>query len=183
MHYSSAADADEPAPESVGEGGGQESYLSTSMGLMARDLHRAMNKAIDERVRRYGLASHNCRYLAILKDREGATPSELSRYLAVRSPTTLSALRTLEEKRLVRRYPDKDDGRKSRYKLTPRGAEVEALVRASALEVERAAISGLTDEQIVLFRDMVQIIRGSLEETLGDPDLSLTANSLAEDSQ
>ncbi|WP_324698851.1 MarR family winged helix-turn-helix transcriptional regulator [Novosphingobium sp. RL4] len=150
----------------------EEDYLSTSMGLMARDLYRAINRAIDERVARFGLAAHTCRYLAIMHDRDGVTPKELSDYLSVRSPTTLAALRTLEEKRLVKRSRDADDGRKSVYRLTARGKEVEALVRESALEVERAAVSSLTPDQIAAFRDTVRLIRKALDFSLGDPGQS-----------
>lgn len=86
----------------------------------------------------------------------------------MRSPTTLSALRTLETKRLVRRTRDAADGRKTLYCLTARGAEVEALVRKSALEVERMAITDLTPEQVDRFREMICVIRKSLDASLGE---------------
>lgn len=146
----------------------QESYVPESLGLMARDLYRAMTQAIDARVARYGLAAHTCRYLALLHDFDGMTPKDLSAYLGVRSPTTLSALRTLEDKRLITRTRDADDGRKSRYKLTARGAEVEALVRNCAIEVEMIAIQQLSTAQLHQFRTVIALIRESLGDFSGD---------------
>lgn len=154
---------DEAGGESIEVG-----YLSTSMGLLARDLYRAINRAIDERVALFGLAAHTCRYLAIMRDQDGVTPSYLSDYLSVRSPTTLAALRTLEEKGLVRRARDSQDGRKSLYRLTARGEQVESLVRKSAIEVERLAVSALSPLQVVQFREAVGLIRGALDANLGE---------------
>lgn len=139
------------------------SSLSAGIWLMSRDLYQAMNRAIDARVARFGLASHACRYLAIIRDRDGATPKELSALLGVRSPTTLAALRTLEEKRLIKKTRDEDDGRKSLYRLTREGAKIEALVRESAMEVERLATESLTPGQIESLGAMVDGIRRSLK--------------------
>lgn len=144
-------------------GPGEDRYLSASIWLISRDLYQAMKRAIDSRVARFGLASHACRYLALIKDWDGATPKDLSNYLGVRSPTTLAALRTLEAKRLIKRTADKDDGRKSRYRLTARGAEVEALVRQSAMEVESLALSELTPEQSKQLSELIAVVRRSLE--------------------
>lgn len=157
---------DRPAGD-IGHDQSEVTYLSTSLGLMARDLTRAINRALDERVGRFGLAAHTCRYLALMHDRDGITPKELSDFLNVRSPTTLSALRSLEEKRLIKRTRDISDGRKSIYRLTARGREVEALVRKSALEVEKVAIRKLSSEQVEQFRALVKLIRQSLDESLG----------------
>ncbi|WP_143075210.1 MarR family winged helix-turn-helix transcriptional regulator [Sphingobium sp. AP50] len=155
----------------------QESYLPESLGLMARDLYRALTQAIDARVARYGLAAHTCRYLALIHDFNGMTPKDLSTYLGVRSPTTLSALRTLEDKRLITRTRDADDGRKSRYKLTARGAEVEALVRESAVEVEMIAIRQLSPQQLKQFRSVIDLIR----ESLGDLSSSARISNFDQD--
>lgn len=155
----------------AGKVSSQDSYLHESLGLMARDLYRALTQAIDLRVARYGLAAHTCRYLALIHDFNGMTPKDLSAYLGVRSPTTLSALRTLEAKRLITKTRDADDARKSRYKLTVRGAEVEALVRECAMEVEAIAMRQLTSEQLGQFRSVIGVIRDSLgefSESIGD---------------
>lgn len=137
-------------------------HISTSIWLMSRDLYQAINRAIDARASRFGLSSHACRYLAVIRDRGGATPKELSDFLAVRSPTTLAALRTLEDKRLIEKVRDASDGRKSRYILTKTGSEIETLVRRSALEVEQQAVALLSGAEVVQLEDMVRRIRGSL---------------------
>ncbi|WP_323809738.1 MarR family winged helix-turn-helix transcriptional regulator [Sphingobium baderi] len=140
--------------------------VKTDIGLLARDLYRLFNQAIDERVRRFGLSTNACRYLAVIGMHPGITPKEMSEYFSVRSPTTVSALRILEQKRLVERYKDRVDARKTRYKLTARGVEVEALARASAVDVEALAVGCLSDQEKEEFGRMVARIRSSLESVL-----------------
>lgn len=139
-------------------------HISTSIWLMARDLYQSMNRAIEAKAAPFGLSPHACRYLAIIRDRGEATPGELSDFLRVRSPTTLTALRQLESKELVTRVPHAQDGRKSLYRLTDQGARVEAQVRRSAMEVERQAVAGLDGEEIRRLESVVARIRASLNE-------------------
>lgn len=139
-----------------------DSYLPQSLGMMTRDLYRVFSQAIDSRVSRYGLAAHTCRYLALISDFGSMSPKELSAYLGVRSPTTLSALRILEEKRLIVRTRDPNDGRVSRYKLTAHGREVEALVRNCAIEVEEMVMKSLSDDQLKQFRLAIEQIQEAL---------------------
>lgn len=145
-------------------------FLATSIGLMARDLYRAMSRAIDEDVAKFGLAAHTCRYLAVMRDFEtGISPKELSEYLRVTSPTTIAALRTLKTKGLIRAITDKIDRRRTLYFLTPKGRKVEQLVRDSAIEIERVAISDLSEQQAAEFRKMVAVVRDTLRRELSDP--------------
>lgn len=99
---------------------------------------------------------------------EGITPKELSEYLRVRSPTTIAALRTLEAKGLIARRRHSDDGRMTLYRLTKKGGEIERIVRASALAVEHRASASLSQEQIAAFREIVTVIRISLDAQLAE---------------
>lgn len=140
--------------------------LENNMGLMFRDLYRLFNRALDEKIARFGVAVHTCRYLAIIADRGGATPKELSDFMGVRSPTAVGSLRVLEERGLVKRGADPDDGRKTVFRLTKRGVEVERLARECALQVERAATRSLTADQIAQFQGIIAVIREDLDEDL-----------------
>lgn len=142
----------------------QGGYLSTSVGMIARELDRAIRRAIDARVARFGLAAHTCRYLAIMQDRGSITPKELSDLLGVRSPTVLAVLKTLEAAKLIRKARDSTDARRSPYALTPRGSEIEDIVRRSAIEVETMALSKLSSDQIDQFRLLTQLIKQALDQ-------------------
>ncbi len=139
-----------------------------TIGLLARDLHRLLHQAFEERIRLFGLPATSCRYLAVIREQGGATPSALSSYFGVRTPTTLASLRNLEEKRLIRRSDDANDGRKSIYRLTAKGEQLEAEVRAAFLDVERQALAPLSEEEVAQFRHLVGEIRSSLHKLLGD---------------
>lgn len=139
-----------------------------TIGLLARDLHRLLHQAFEERIRLFGIPATSCRYLAVIREWDGATPSALSSYFGVRTPTTLASLRNLEEKRLIRRGDDANDGRKSIYRLTSKGEQLEAQVRAAFLEVERQALSPLSNEEVRQFRHLVGQMRASLHKILGD---------------
>ena len=139
-----------------------------SIGLLARDLHRLLHQAFEERIRLFGIPATSCRYLAVIREWGGATPGALSGYFGVRTPTTLASLRNLEEKRLIRRSDDANDRRKSIYRLTSKGELLEAQVRAAFLDVERQALAPLSDEEVAQFRHLVGQIRASLHKVLGD---------------
>ncbi|MGC4030031.1 MAG: MarR family transcriptional regulator [Steroidobacteraceae bacterium] len=139
-----------------------------TLGLLVRDLHRLLHQAFEERIRFFGISATSCRYLAVIREWNGATPSELSNYFGVRTPTTLSSLRNLEEKRLIRRSSDANDGRKSIYRLTARGTELESRIRAAFLDVEREALAPLSAESAAQFHHLVGEIRMSLRKLLGD---------------
>lgn len=141
---------------------------SASIGLLARDLHRLLHQAFEERVRHLGLPGASTRYLAIIREWGSATPSDLSAYFGVRSPTTLASLRTLEAKRYVRHTRDAKDGRRSNYTLTPKGAAFEANVRQIFREVEEEALAKLTADEVTQFRRLVGEIRLSLKRLLED---------------
>lgn len=141
---------------------------SPTIGLLARDLHRLFHQAFEERIRLFGLPATSCRYLAVIREWGGATPGALSSYFGVRTPTTLSSLRNLEDKRLIRRSDDANDRRKSIYRLTTKGEQLEAEVRAAFRDVERQALAPLSEEEITQFRSLVSQIRSSLHKLLGD---------------
>jgi DNA-binding MarR family transcriptional regulator len=137
-----------------------------SLGLMVRDLHRLITKSLLERVGQFGLSAHSCAYLATIGAQGGATPKELSDFFSVRSQSTLGVLRLLETKRLIKRFSDPNDARRTYYRLTARGVEVERLTRQCALDVEHTATKELNGERLVQFYETVAIIRKSLGEMM-----------------
>lgn len=162
----------DPAAEALPADGGNASSAEQpiSIGLLSRDLHRMFNRALDLSVGRFGLASHTTRYLAMIERLGGASPSELSRYFGVRSPTTLTALQVLEKKHLIVRTDDAQDKRRSIFKVTPRGAKINALALESMRQVEAVAVRKLSSKEIAKFRDLVEKIRAALQDELARQD-------------
>lgn len=143
-----------------------------SIGLLARDLHRVFNRALDRSVGRFGLAAHTTRYLAVIADMGGASPSELSKYFGVRSPTTLAALQVLEQKRLIVRNKDPNDKRRTIFQVTKQGSKINTLALDCVREIESAAVRDLSPTDVVKFRELTVAIRKSLRAKVADDDLA-----------
>jgi DNA-binding MarR family transcriptional regulator len=77
-------------------------------------------------------------YLQAVRRGPSATIGSLSAYFGVRSPTATVLVARLEEKGLVKRSPDPQDGRSNRLVLTPRAQRL--------LEVQEAAFKALGED-------------------------------------
>jgi DNA-binding MarR family transcriptional regulator len=112
-----------------------------------------------------GLAGTDFAVVSSLGVWEDATPTELARLLGM-SPTTLSAvLKRLEERGLVRRARDPDDGRRFVLRLTARGRRerAKALERFPEwLERVRAALGGDPEEVLAAMRRLEAALREAL---------------------
>ena len=91
---------------------------------------------------------------------QAATVSTIARELAVKLPTASEVIRTLSEKRLVRRVQREADHRLVRVYLTPRGAQAGTL-KTGWPEMLAAATKELTPhEQASLLAALVKLIKG-----------------------
>jgi DNA-binding MarR family transcriptional regulator len=114
-----------------------------------------------------GLAGVEFAVVSSLGVWEDATPTELAHLLGM-YPTTLSAvLKRLEERGLVRRLRDPDDGRRHILQITPRGKR--ALAKAHErfpawLERVRARLDGDPEDVLAAMRRLEAALRGALQE-------------------
>jgi DNA-binding MarR family transcriptional regulator len=124
---------------------------------LARHLELARRAAFAE----HGLEQFEFDVLAAL--RRAGPPYELSpgRLLIetlVGSGTMTHRLDRLEQRGLVRRRPDPDDGRSVRVRLTARGrARVDAAF-GDLLDRERALLAGITPEQRATLTDLLRLL-------------------------
>jgi DNA-binding MarR family transcriptional regulator len=96
---------------------------------------------------------------------EDATPTELAHLLGM-SPTTLSAvLKRLEERKIIRRTRDPDDGRRHVLRLTPKGRRTlaKALERFPTwLDRVRERLDGDPQDVLAAMRRLESALRDAL---------------------
>jgi DNA-binding MarR family transcriptional regulator len=120
----------------LGQWAGECPHLDVSaLAVSARisRLHRFLDLRLTELLDRYSLHQGEANVLAALR-RSGPpyqlTPTALSRSLLISSGAMTNRLDRLEERGLIERIPDREDGRKVQVALTPAGRDLidEAMV-------------------------------------------------------
>jgi DNA-binding MarR family transcriptional regulator len=121
----------------------------------------AMKSRTWRRQGRQGVGPLQVQVLTFLRSRrnQAATVSTIARELSVKLPTASEVIRTLEEKRLVRRLRREVDNRIVMVHLTAKGAKAGRVVNGWP-EILAAATQQLsTQEQVGLLTALVKLIR------------------------
>ena len=154
----------------VGQWGSERPELDVSaveiIGRLSR-LARIVQERLDEVFAEYGLQDWEFDVLATLR-RNGApyelTPGELDRELLSSSGTTTHRLKRLEERGLVTRRRDDEDGRVYWVKLTDAGLALQAAAHDAHADNELRIVAGLSrSDREALQRGLV-----AFAEALGD---------------
>ena len=133
----------------VGQWGSERPELDVSalevIGRLSR-LARMVQERLDEVFAEYGLQEWEFDVLATLR-RNGPpyelTPGELDRELLSSSGTTTHRLKRLEERGLVTRRRDEEDGRVLWVQLTDAGRELQAAAHEAHAANELRIVAGL----------------------------------------
>ena len=102
-----AGDADLPFDESV--------------GYQIRQTQRLVQRYLQQKIEPYGVTPGMWYFLRALWHQDGMTQRELSLVVGTMEPTTLTAIKSMERRGLVRRVKNADDRRKINIYLTRRG--------------------------------------------------------------
>jgi DNA-binding MarR family transcriptional regulator len=95
---------------------------------------------------------------------EGLTQSQLAERLGVEPPTVTKMLRRMETGGLLSRCGDVEDARVSRVHLTELGRALETPVTQSWEQVEARVTAGMTAEERMLLRRLLQQVLVNLSE-------------------
>jgi MarR family transcriptional regulator, organic hydroperoxide resistance regulator len=117
-----------------------------SFGYLVREANRFFNQMLQILVARHGVTTAQWYFLRALWDNDGLTQAELSNRIGLRTPTTVTALNTLERKGLIKRHRHPTDKRKFNVYLTKRGRQLERLLLSCGKEVNSIATEGLSEE-------------------------------------
>lgn len=117
---------------------------------------------------RFGLSVPEWRVMAVLGDSGPRTQRELTRLTVMDKVAVNRACKILEERELLSRHPNEQDGRSHRLELTPAGIRMHDEIMPLALEMERRLFANFTPQEIEQFRHLLQRIRGEVEDLDAD---------------
>lgn len=134
-----------------------------SLGYLVRDTFRAFTKALHERISSHGISVGQWFYLRVLWEEEGLSQRELGERVGVMQPTTVSMIQWMEDKGLIRRKQDPNDGRRMNIYLTVKGRRLREQLLPYAREVNELAAQGFSEEELATVRRLLHRLIANLE--------------------
>jgi MarR family transcriptional regulator for hemolysin len=119
-------------------------------------------RAINARLRSYGLDYPRWRVLAVLQEHSGATMGQLADLTSVDRTTLTRTLGLMEEARLVARQERESDRRSLVISLTPKGRRMFARILPLTLAETDRALTGFSSAEIGALRDRLKKIADNL---------------------
>lgn len=119
-------------------------------------------RAINARLRPYGVDYARWRVLAVLHEHSGATMGRLADLTSVDRTTLTRTLGLMEEAGLIARRERKDDRRSLAISLTAKGRRMFARILPLALEETDRALSGFSADEIKMLRDRLKRMADNL---------------------
>ena len=119
-------------------------------------------RAINARLRPYGLDYPRWRVLAVLQEHSGATMGRLADLTSVDRTTLTRTLGLMEEARLVARQERESDRRSLVISLTPKGRRMFARILPLTLAETDRALTGFSSAEIGALRDRLRRIANNL---------------------
>lgn len=101
-------------------------------------------------------------YLIHNRDRD-IFQKDIEKEFSVRRSTASKALSIMEDKGLIRRESVDYDARLKKLVLTDRAIELNKLIEADIIKIDKKMTAGLTDEEINTFIATIQKIKKNLE--------------------
>lgn len=136
--------------------------LSRNFGFVLNDVARTLRTAYDRRVRSLGLTRSQWWVLNHLFRNPGLTQSELAELLEIEKPTLGRLLDRLEKKGWVRREHDARDRRAWRIYLAEAAEPQMRVLRKTATELMRDALSGLSAAERDRLIDALLAVKANL---------------------
>jgi DNA-binding MarR family transcriptional regulator len=148
-----------------------------SHGYLVRTAHRAFQRELEARIAPYGVSRGQWYFLRILWEEDGLTQRELSDAVGMMEPTTVIAIRSLEKSGFVRRVRNEKDRRKINIFLTDQAKELRGVLLPLAMQVNAAAMDGLSPEHLSLFKDLLRHMSRNLNALKRDGSVPEAADA------
>jgi MarR family transcriptional regulator, organic hydroperoxide resistance regulator len=141
---------------------------SESIGYLMRITLRGIRSMLRANLRKEGIDLGIWFYLRVLWEEDGITQKVLTQRVGDAQPSSVKALRALEQSGLVTLERDADDKRKMRISLTAKGRGLKRKLLHSAVHInEEVALAGFKREETLQLRAFLRRIRENVA-TLGD---------------
>jgi DNA-binding MarR family transcriptional regulator len=140
----------------------QDFPLDASIGAAVRFTQRAFADDLQAYLQRHRVNVGMWYFLRALWENDGLTQRELSRLIGVSEPTTVQQLKRMQADGLIERRPSKSDRRKVHVHLTRRARILRRKLLPYAIDVNEAAVDGLTASEVAQLQHTLQKIRSNL---------------------
>lgn len=138
----------------------------SSLGYQVNLLARLLSQLLQERIAPHGVVPGQFAQLLALYDRDGQTPSELSRAVRIEQGTMTKTLRRMERDGLIERRPDPRDGRAVRIHLTRRARQFERPLKAAGASVNELVTRAVGERRRAEFMRTLAELIARTEEVL-----------------
>lgn len=143
-----------------------EKGLEVGLGYLIHDVTRLLRRAFDDRARKFALTRAQWRILAHLIREDGQTQAGLAAQLEMEPAPIGRMLDKLEAKGWIVRRNDKGDRRVRRVYITEKVAPFIRDLKAEALALYSASLSGCSDAHISIFLRVLEAMRTNLSRPL-----------------
>ena len=129
---------------------------------LVKDATRALVRALQRRLARFGVPFGHWAFLRILWESDGLTQRELSREAGVMEPTTYGALKAMQSRGYIARRRLAGNRRKIHIFLTRKGRALQSKLVPLAEEVNRIAVRGVPARDVAATRRTLLAVLESL---------------------
>jgi DNA-binding MarR family transcriptional regulator len=131
------------------------------LGWLTQQVWQWVRQSVAAAVAAAGFTDLNPAHLAVFRDPapDGMSPRELAERLQITRQSVNELLGHLEQQGYLVREPDSRNSRRRRIRLTGRGQEVQAIVRAATWRAERTAAELLGEHRLAdLRRNLTDLV-------------------------
>lgn len=146
----------------AGEGRARAFRLEDHLFFHFSQILARRTRALNERLRPYGLDYSRWRVLAVLQEHSGATMGRLADLTSVDRTTLTRTLGLMEKAGLVVRRERESDRRSLAISLTAKGRRLFARILPLTLSETARALTGFSSEEIGVIRDRLRRMADNL---------------------
>lgn len=136
---------------------------SRSSGYLVRDAHRAFQALLEKRIAPFGVSRGQWYFMRMLWIEDGLSQRELSSRVGMMEPTTVIALRSMENAGLIRRVRSRNDKRVTHVWLTRKGKASSARLLPVARGIVEQAEAGVDRRDLQAFRRAIKRMTQNLD--------------------
>jgi DNA-binding MarR family transcriptional regulator len=141
---------------------GFDADTDNSIGYLLRDCSRRILDSLTARLGPHGITLPQYFVLRELWQEEGLTQREVANRVGVLEPTMVTTLDALERLGVIQRVRSTTDRRKTHVLLTTEGRTMRDTLHGYASDVLERALGGISDDEVVTLRRVLQQIKGNL---------------------
>src|SRR6185503_3659069 len=134
-----------------------------SDGHLVRDAHRAFQRLLEKRIAPRGVTRGQWYFLRVLWTQDGLSQRELSARVGMMEPTTVIALRSMENAGLIRRVRGTADRRITRVHLTPKARRLRDRLLQISQGVNDQGAEGVDPAALAQFRRVIARMTENLD--------------------